>query len=102
MSSFFTSEEKTIKREIEKEKLLKRLAEIDKEEIDEQDEQDEDHDQEEELEHEEEPEFLIDDEIDINTKTKRKRDAQGLKFDDVIESIEMSEDDKKFLETKQQ
>jgi hypothetical protein len=34
MSTFFSSEDKKIKREIEKEKLLKRLAEIDKEEID--------------------------------------------------------------------
>jgi uncharacterized membrane protein len=41
MSSFFTREEKKIRREIEKEKLLKRLAEIDKEEEDELDEQQE-------------------------------------------------------------
>jgi hypothetical protein len=45
---------------------------------------------------------LFDDEIDINSKTKRKRDTGGLKFDDVIEAIDISEDDKKFLETKQQ
>jgi hypothetical protein len=102
MITFFPSKDKKIKREIEKEKLLKRLAEIDKEEIDEQDELQEEHEQQEENEQQEEPEFLFDDEIDINTKTKRKRDTQALKFDDVIESIEMSEDDKKFLETKQQ
>jgi hypothetical protein len=102
MSTFFSSEEKKIKREIEKEKLLKRLAEIDKEEIDEQDEQNKEHEQDEQHEQEEEPEFLFDDEIDINSKTKRKRDIGGLKFDDVIEAIDMSEDDKKFLETKQQ
>jgi hypothetical protein len=61
MITNFLSKDKKIKREIEREKLLKRLAEIDKEEIDEQDEQDE------ENELQEEPEFLFDDEIDINT-----------------------------------
>jgi hypothetical protein len=90
------SEDKKIAREIEKEKLLKRLAEIDKEEVDELD------DQQEEQEQQEEPEFLFDNEIDINSKTKRKRDAGGLVFDYVIDVTDMSEDDKKFLETKQQ
>jgi hypothetical protein len=96
MLTFFPNKDKKIKRKIEKEKLLKRLAEIDKEEIDEQDEQQEENEQ------QEQPEFLFDDEIDINTKTKRKRDIGGLKFDDVIEAIDLSEDDKKFLQTKQQ
>jgi hypothetical protein len=81
------SEEKKIDREIERKKLLKRLAEIDKEVEEEQSE---------------EPEFLFDDEIDINSKIKRKRDTGGLVFDDVINVIDMSEDDKKFLERKQQ
>jgi hypothetical protein len=102
MSSFFTSEEKKIRREIKKEKLLKRLAEIDKEEVDELDEQQEEHEQQERNGRQEEPEFLFDDEIDINSKIKRKRDIGGLAFDDVIDVIDMSEDDKKFLETKQQ
>jgi hypothetical protein len=100
MSSFLTSEEKKIKREIKKEKLLKRLAEIDKEEVEEEHEQQEEHEEQEEPEQQEEPEFLFDYEIDMNTKTKRKRDTEDLKFDDVIEGIDMSEDDKKFLETK--
>jgi hypothetical protein len=90
MSFFLTSEDKKIRKEIEKEKLLKRLAEIDKEEVEEEHEQ------------QEEPEFLFDDEIHINSKIKRKRDIGGLKFDDVIDVIDMSEDDKKFLEMKQQ
>jgi hypothetical protein len=84
------SEDKKIAREIQKKKLLKRLAEIDKEEV------------EEEYDQQEDPEFLFDDEIDINTKTKRKRNTGGLKFDDVIDAIDLSEDDKKFLGTKQQ
>jgi hypothetical protein len=45
---------------------------------------------------------LFDHEIDINTKIKRKRDTGGVVFDDVIDAIDMSEDDKKFLETNQQ
>jgi hypothetical protein len=84
------SEENKIAREIEKEKLLKRLAEIDKEEVEEEQKQ------------EEESEFLFDHEIDINTKIKRKRDAEGIMFNDVIEVINLSKDDKKFLQTKQQ
>jgi hypothetical protein len=84
------SEEKKMAIEIKKNKLLKRLPEIDKEEVEEEHEQ------------KEEPEFLFDDEIDINTKIKRKRDTGGVLFDDVIEAIDLSEDDKKFLETKQQ
>jgi hypothetical protein len=51
------SEEKKISREIEKEKLLKRLAQIDKEVVEEHEQQ-------------EVPEFLIDDEIDVNRKIK--------------------------------
>jgi hypothetical protein len=96
MISFFPSKDKKIKREVEKEKLLKRLAEIDKEEVEEEYEQQEEHEQQEVLE------FLFDDEININTKTTGKRDTGGLKFDDVIDAIDMSEDDKKFLEMKQQ
>jgi hypothetical protein len=71
------SEKKKIAREIEKEKLLKRLAEIDKEEVEEEHEQ------------QEEPEFLFDDEIDMNTKIKRKRDTGGLVFDYVIDAIDL-------------
>jgi hypothetical protein len=82
------SEEKKIIREIEKEKLVKRLVEIDKEEVEEE------HEQQEELE------FLFDDEIDMNTKIKRKKNTGGLVFDDVIDAIDLSEDDKKFLEMK--
>jgi hypothetical protein len=69
--------------------LFKRLAEIDKEE---------------EIENGEEQEqkFLFDDEIDINTKVKRKRDTGDMVFDNVIESIDLTEDDKIYLETKQQ
>jgi hypothetical protein len=84
------SKEKKIAREIKKKELLKRLAEIDKEEVEEE------HEQQEELE------FLFDDEIDINTKIKRKRVTGGIVFDDLIEAINLSEDNKKFLETKQQ
>jgi hypothetical protein len=83
------SEEKKIARDIEKEKLLKRLAEIKKQEVEEEHEQ-----QEEQI-------FLFDDEIDINTKVKRKRNRGDMMFDDVIEWIGSREDDKIFLETKQ-
>jgi hypothetical protein len=69
--------------------LHKRLAEIDKEE---------------ELENGEEQKqkILFDDEIDINIKVKRKRNTGDMVFDDVIESIELTEDDKIYLEKKQQ
>jgi hypothetical protein len=38
----------------------------------------------------------------MNTKIKRKKNTGGLVFDDVKHVIDMSEDDKKFLEKKQQ
>jgi hypothetical protein len=50
---------------------------------------------------ENEQEFLFDDEIDVNSKIKRKRDTGSIMFDD-LEAINLIEDDKKFLETKQQ
>jgi hypothetical protein len=83
------SDKKKIARGIEKENLLKKFAEINKEE---------------ELENgeEEEQEFLFDDEIDVNTKVKWKRDTGDMVFDDVIESIDMSENDKIYMETKPQ
>jgi hypothetical protein len=65
------SEEKKIARRIEKENLLKRLAEIDKEEEIENGEQ-------------QEQKILFDEEIDINTKVKRKRNIRDMVFDDVI------------------
>jgi hypothetical protein len=40
--------------------------------------------------------------MDMNRKIKRKRDTGGMVFDDVMEVIDLSEDDKKFLETKLQ
>jgi hypothetical protein len=73
-------------RDIEKEKLLKRLAEIDKEEEVEKEEQ----------------EFLFDDEVDMNMKIKCKRDTGGMVFHEMVEVINLTEDDKKFLELKQQ
>jgi hypothetical protein len=63
--------------------LLKRLAEINKEEKIENDK-------------EEEHDFLFDDEIDINTKVKRKRNTEDMVFDDVIESMDLTEYDKIF------
>jgi hypothetical protein len=83
------SEQKKIAREMERGKLLKRFAEIDKEEVEKKQEQ------------QEELEFFFDDEIEVNTKIKRKRDTGGIVFDDIIHAIDLSED-KKFLETKQQ
>jgi hypothetical protein len=38
----------------------------------------------------------------MNMKNKRKRNTGGVVFDDVIEVIDLSEEDKKFLEMKQQ
>jgi hypothetical protein len=60
-------------------------------------------DKEEEVENgqEQEQKFLFD-EIDINTKVKRKRNTEDMVFDDVIESIDLTEEDKIHLETKQQ
>jgi hypothetical protein len=83
------SEEKKIARDIEKKNLFKRLAEIDKEE---------------EVENgqEQEQKILFDDEIDMNTKVKRKRDTGTMIFDDLTNVIDLTENDKIFLETKQQ
>jgi hypothetical protein len=69
--------------------MLKRLAKINKEEKIENDK-------------EEEHDFLFDDEIDINSKVKRKRNAEDMVFDDVIELMDLTKEDKIYLETKQQ
>jgi hypothetical protein len=45
---------------------------------------------------------LFDNEIHTNRKIKRKRDTDSVVFDDVMEVIDLSKDDKKFLETKKQ
>jgi hypothetical protein len=51
---------------------------------------------------EKEQEFLFHDQVYVNTKIKRKRDTGGKVFDDVVEVINLTEEDKKFLDTKQQ
>jgi hypothetical protein len=43
---------------------------------------------------------LFDEEIDVNRKIKRKRNRGGMIFDDVVEAINLTKDDKIFLETK--
>jgi hypothetical protein len=64
---FVISEEKKITGDIEKEKLLKRLAGIDKEE-----------------EVEKEEEFLFDNEVDMSMKIKGKRNTGSIVLDDVF------------------
>jgi hypothetical protein len=74
--------EKKIAREIKKEKLPKSSSEIDKEE-----------------EVERKHKFLFDDQIDVSTKIKCKRRTGDIVFNDVVDTINLTEEDKKFLES---
>jgi hypothetical protein len=49
---------------------------------------------------EKEQELFFYEEIDVNRKCNRKRDLGGMVFDEVVKAINLTENDKKFLETK--
>jgi hypothetical protein len=71
-------------RYIERENLFKKLAEIDKEEeVDNGENQ--------------KQKFLFDDEIDMNNKVKWKKHSGGMVFFDVIELIDLTKDEKLFM-----